>query len=69
MGFLFTATSGALVAVFHADGRSVGSGRMSHGYLKSFVAYTFLLGLGTSGVMRGLGDLGKGMSARRDFIG
>jgi len=60
MGFLFTATSGALVSVFHAGGRSVGNGRMSHGDLKSFVAYTFLLGLGTSGVMRGLGALGKG---------
>jgi len=60
MGFIFTATSGALVAVFQAGGRSVGDGRMSHGDLKSFVAYTFLLGLGTSGVMRGLGDMGRG---------
>lgn len=60
MGFIFTATSGAVVAVFHAGGRSVGQGRMSHGELKSFVTYTFLLGLGTAGLMRGLGDMQRG---------
>jgi len=67
MGFIFTATSGAIVAVFRAGGRSVGQGRMTHGELKSFVTYTFLLGLGTAGLMRGLGAMHRGYECADRF--
>ena len=61
MGFMFSASSGALVMVFHAGGKDVAKGKLTHGELKSFATYTFMLGLGTSGVMKGLGKLMQGM--------
>lgn len=68
MGFIFMATSSALVLVFQAGGKAVHMGKMTHGELKSFVAYTFLLGLGTSGLMKGLGEMSQGyLSAERVY--
>ena len=61
MGFMFSASSAALVMVFHAGGKDVAKGRLTHGELKSFATYTFMLGLGTSGVMKGLGKIIQGM--------
>jgi len=68
MGFIFAASSGALCMVFDAGGKAVASGRMSSGELTSFTTYTFMLGLGTSGIMRALGERTQGLvSAKRVF--
>ncbi len=61
MGFTFSASSAALVMVFHAGGKDVAKGILTHGELKSFATYTFMLGLGTSGVMKGLGKIAQGL--------
>mmetsp|Transcript_8391 Transcript_8391/g.9219 ORF Transcript_8391/g.9219 Transcript_8391/m.9219 type:complete len:688 (+) Transcript_8391:103-2166(+) len=61
MGFMFSSTSAALVLLFHLGGKSIAKGKMTHGELKTFATYTFMLGLGTSGVMKGLGQLVQGM--------
>mmetsp|Transcript_9111 Transcript_9111/g.10565 ORF Transcript_9111/g.10565 Transcript_9111/m.10565 type:complete len:375 (+) Transcript_9111:3-1127(+) len=61
MGFTFSASSAALVMVFHAGGKDVAKGVLTHGELKSFATYTFMLGLGTSGVMKGLGKIAQGL--------
>lgn len=61
MGFMFSSSSSALVMLFHIGGRNVASGRMSFGELKTFATYTFMLGLGTSGLMKGLGQIMQGM--------
>lgn len=57
MGFMFSSSSSALVLLFHIGGKSVANGRMSFGELKTFATYTFMLGLGTSGLMKGLGSM------------
>jgi ABC-type multidrug transport system fused ATPase/permease subunit len=61
MGFMFSSSSSALVLLFHLGGRSVRSGKMTFGELKTFATYTFMLGLGTSGLMKGLGQIAQGM--------
>ncbi len=61
MGFMFTSSSSALVLLFHMGGKSVSSGRMTFGELKTFATFTFMLGLGTSGVVKGLGQIVQGM--------
>lgn len=61
MGFMFSSSSSALVMLFHIGGRNVASGRMTFGELKTFATYTFMLGLGTSGLMKGLGQMMQGM--------
>ena len=61
MGFTFSASSAALVMVFHAGGKDVAKGILTHGELKSFATYSFILGLGTSGVMKGLGKIAQGL--------
>ncbi len=61
MGFMFSASSAALVMVFHTGGKDVAKGKLTHGELKSFATYSFMLGLGTSGVMKGIGKIMQGM--------
>lgn len=61
MGFMFAATGGALYMVFRAGGRDIANGRMSSGELTSFATYSFLLGLGTSGVFKALGEASAGL--------
>lgn len=68
MGFIFIASSGALFMVFNAGGKAVARGRMTAGDLTSFATYTFLLGLGTSGVFKALGEMTQAMvSAARVY--
>jgi ABC-type multidrug transport system fused ATPase/permease subunit len=68
MGFLFAASSSALLLVVHYGGRSVARGKMTSGQLTSFATYSFLLGLGTSGILNALGALSKGLvSAERYY--
>jgi ATP-binding cassette subfamily B protein len=61
MGFMFAASGGALYMVFDAGGRAVADGRMTSGELTSFATYSFLLGLGTSGVFKALGESTQGL--------
>ncbi|KAL3787973.1 hypothetical protein HJC23_002898 [Cyclotella cryptica] len=61
MGFMFAATGGALYMVFNAGGRAIADGRMTSGELTSFATYSFLLGLGTSGVFKALGESSQGL--------
>jgi len=61
MGFIFAASSGALFMVFNAGGKAVAAGRMTAGDLTSFATYTFLLGLGTSGIFKALSEISQGM--------
>ena len=61
MGFMFAATGGALYMVFRAGGRDIAEGRMTSGELTSFATYSFLLGLGTSGVFKALGEASQGL--------
>jgi ABC-type multidrug transport system fused ATPase/permease subunit len=68
MGFMFVVSSSALVTIFHIGGSDVAKGKMTHGELKSFATYTFLLGLGTSGLLKDLSSLTKSMlSAERVY--
>lgn len=68
MGFIFVTSSGALFTVFNAGGKAVAGGRMTAGDLTSFATYSFLLGLGTSGVLKALGEMTQGMvSAERVY--
>ena len=61
MGFTFAATGSALYMVFNAGGTAVANGRMTSGELTSFATYSFLLGLGTSGIFKALGELTQGL--------
>mmetsp|Transcript_24363 Transcript_24363/g.41693 ORF Transcript_24363/g.41693 Transcript_24363/m.41693 type:complete len:612 (-) Transcript_24363:1787-3622(-) len=61
MGFMFAASGGALYAVFNAGGKAVANGRMTSGALTSFATYSFLLGLGTSGIFKALGESTQGL--------
>jgi len=61
MGFMFAASGGALYMVFNAGGKAVADGRMTSGELTSFATYSFLLGLGTSGIFKALGESTQGL--------
>mmetsp|Transcript_33170 Transcript_33170/g.72745 ORF Transcript_33170/g.72745 Transcript_33170/m.72745 type:complete len:676 (-) Transcript_33170:219-2246(-) len=61
MGFMFAASSGALFLVFQSGGKAVSAGRMTSGQLTSFATYTFLLGLGTSGIMKASSEMAEGL--------
>ena len=68
MGFMFAASGGALYAVFSSGGKAVAEGRMTSGELTSFATYSFLLGLGTSGVFKARGEATQGLvSAERVY--
>ena len=68
MGFMFGASSSALYMVFSSGGKAVADGSMTSGELTSFATYSFLLGLGTSGIFKALGELTQGLvSADRVF--
>jgi ABC-type multidrug transport system fused ATPase/permease subunit len=61
MGFLFCASSSALLLVVNVGGKSVAAGRMTSGQLTSFATYSFLLGLGTSGLVKAAGEVVQGL--------
>lgn len=68
MGSLFVASAGALLLVVHLGAKSVAAGRMSSGQLTSFATYSFLLGLGTSGIVKAANEVSQGMvSAERYY--
>lgn len=66
MGFMFGASSGALLLVVNLGGRSVKTGKMTGGQLTSFATYSFMLGLGTSSIVKNWSEFLQGMvSAER----
>jgi len=67
MGFLFAASAAALLLVVHVGNRAVQRGRMTGGQLTSFATSSFLLGLGTSGLVKGLGEAVTGMVAAERY--
>jgi ABC-type multidrug transport system fused ATPase/permease subunit len=67
MGFIFVASSGALLMVVNVGGKSVAAGKMSSGQLTSFATYSFLLGLGTSGIVKAMGEFVQGMVSAERF--
>ena len=67
MGTVFIASASALLLVVQLGAKSVVAGRMSHGQLTSFATYSFLLGLGTSGVVSAANELTQGMVAAERY--
>lgn len=66
LGGIFACTAAALSAVIYKGGREVSEGKMTAGNLTSFASYTFMLGMGTSGMSKALGEWkGKMVSASR----
>jgi ABC-type multidrug transport system fused ATPase/permease subunit len=67
MGTLFMASASALLLVVQLGAKSVAQGRMTHGQLTSFATYSFLLGLGTSGVVAAMNEMTQGMVAAERY--
>lgn len=67
MGFCFSATASALLLVVHQGSRAVHDQRMTGGQLTTFSTYAFLLGLGTSGVVKGLSEAVTGLVAAERY--
>jgi len=67
MGFLFVASSGALLLVVNVGGKSVAAGKMTSGQLTSFATYSFLLGLGTSGIVKAASEFFQGLTSAERF--
>jgi len=62
MAFLYVASATAISTLYRAGGKSISSGKLSHGQLSSFATYTFLLGLGTSGLFKALSEWNNAMT-------
>jgi ABC-type multidrug transport system fused ATPase/permease subunit len=67
MGCMFTCSAAALLLVVRQGSRDVQNHKMTGGELTSFTSYAFLMGLGTSGVLKGLGELMSGLVAAERF--
>jgi ATP-binding cassette, subfamily B, bacterial len=67
MGFLFTATASALTLVVYMGGKAVGRGKITGGQLTSFSTYAFLLGIGTSGLVKGYSEGAAGLVAAERY--
>eukprot|EP00934_Nitzschia_sp_Nitz4_P007382 Nitzschia sp. Nitz4//scaffold2_size372955//182372//184423//NITZ4_000426-RA/size372955-processed-gene-0.507-mRNA-1//-1//CDS//3329546787//7372//frame0 len=61
MGTMFCLSTSALCGIFHAGGNAIRDNRMTHGQLVSFGTYSFLLALGSAGVVKALGDFSRGV--------
>lgn len=63
MGGMFGGTAFALLMVVNAGGKAVARGKMTQGSLMGFATYSFLLGLGTSGMMKSMGEIKMGLTS------
>jgi ABC-type multidrug transport system fused ATPase/permease subunit len=63
MGFLFSASASALLLIVQMGGHKVRAGVLTGGQLTSFATYTFLLGLGTSSIVKSIAELMQGLVA------
>lgn len=61
MGVLFGLSSSAFCGILLAGRRAVKAEKMTSGQLTSFGTYSFMLALGTAGVVRAIGEYSKGM--------
>ena len=61
MGVMFGLSSTAFCGILLAGRRAVKAEKMTSGELTSFGTYSFMLALGTAGVVRALGEYSKGM--------
>jgi len=61
MGIMFGLSSTAFCGILLAGRRAVKNDKMTAGQLTSFGTYSFMLALGTAGVVRALGEYSKGM--------
>jgi ABC-type multidrug transport system fused ATPase/permease subunit len=67
MGFLFSASASALLLIVNMGGRKVRAGVLTGGQLTSFATYTFLLGLGTSSIVKSIAELMQGLVAAERY--
>lgn len=68
MGGIFALTSATILSVFYVGGRAVSRGEMTQGKLTSFVTYSFLLGIGTSGFFKSVSDIHRGITTSAERI-
>merc|ERR1712232_1385243 len=61
MGIMFGLSSTAFCGILLAGRRAVKAGKMTSGQLTSFGTYSFMLALGSAGVVRAMGEYSKGM--------
>lgn len=61
MGIMFGLSSTAFCGILLAGRRAVKAEKMTSGQLTSFGTYSFMLALGTAGVVRAMGEYSKGM--------
>ena len=61
MGIMFGLSSTAFCGILLAGRRAVQAQKMTTGQLTSFGTYSFMLALGTAGIVKALGEYGKGM--------
>lgn len=68
MGGMFAGTVASIFMVVTAGSSAVRNGKMTTGGLMGFATYSFLLGMGTSGIMKALGEIKLGLkSAERVY--
>ena len=63
MGTMFSLGTGSICSIFLLGGQAVQKGRMSAGDLASFGTYSFLMALGSAGIIRAMTEYGKGVSS------
>lgn len=63
MGTMFFLSTSALCGIMLTGGKAVEAKRMGHGQLVSFGSYSFLLALGSAGVVKALGEYSQGVQA------
>lgn len=61
MGVMFGLSSSALCGVLYAGRRAVIAGNMTPGQLTSFGTYSFMLALGSAGIIRAMSEYSKGI--------
>jgi ABC-type multidrug transport system fused ATPase/permease subunit len=62
MGAMFAMSTTALCGILFAGGKAVDKGRMNHGELVSFGTYSFMLALGSAGVVKALSEYMNGLT-------
>lgn len=63
MGTMFFLSTSALCGIMLAGGKAVEAKRMDHGQLVSFGTYSFLLALGSAGLVKALGEYSRGVQS------
>ena len=69
MGFLFIASATSLLGVVHKGQTSIAQGRITSGELTQFATFSFLLGLGTSGLVKAASEMNHATVAAERYYG